>query len=1017
MNCKILFYFLFVFSFVSFGFSATCSSTLDLSASDYSVTAGGETYDCVYVRSGYTLTVDYPLTVNEEMVVYSGGAVTHSANDGTKLYWVNISAVNLTVESGASIDVTGKGYAGGVDRYSSGKGPGGGIPGDAYDGSGGGHGGIGGTARFAGGDAYGNVVNPLELGSGGGGGQDTSGAAGGGMVILDVSDSLVLNGDITVNGGNAFSDSDGAGGGGSGGSILISTSSLSGSGSIVANGGNGGSGQPYGGGGAGGRIALYYDSNTFSGDYSAYGGLGANYGGIGTVYVKPSGLKGTLYYRGVVNPGTNIDLTSLNDTIMSLNDFNVIFDYTKILIDSSVVTTGDVTFTNSSIVYLRGDLTGEDLVVEDSSVIYVQNRNEGDYSSTNFVFDSVDIASTGNVTGDGLGYAGGTTASRNGNGPGAGTGDGTYDGSGAGHGAYGGQTYQAAGGMYDSLFTPSISGSGAGAGQYGVGGNGGGAISFDVTNGMIINGYLGAIGLNGGSNVGGGGGGGSGGSIMISANSLSGSGVINVTGGNAGTGQSGSGGGAGGMIALYYDSNSYSGSLSACGGTGNYDGGTGTIYIKSSSSSIGTLYYTGCNDAYQNTGKSGLSNSFLEGNSIDIDILSAAILIEDSADVGGDIVVVDSSTIFLRDDLSCSDFSLTDSSTVYVQNDVAGVYDSFTMSFESFTIDSSSVVNADALGYGGGTTSVRAGLGPGGGGSSSLDGGGAGHSGPGGTGNGAAGIGYDSLVVPSIAGSGGGAGQSGAGGDGGGAFIINVSGSFVLNGNLSSVASNGVPNAGGSGAGGSGGSIWVIANAFSGSGSIDAHGGNSGSGQGTDAGGAGGRVAIYYRTNTFTGTILIDEGTGDNDGSKGSLFECQMVAGSYSCVNANGVLLDSTFSQDYAINGTRVINSVWNAGHINFSDDITTNVTYTVSGLNPSVLYLVYEDGVNTHNVTSSAGGSLTTISIDTSGGVEVLIIEADYDPANYVGGSSSSSGLESIFPFAGVSTLMLGLLLLLVFL
>jgi len=49
------------------------------------------------------------------------------------------------------------------------------------------------------------------------------------------------------------------------------------------------------GGGAGGRVAVYYTSSEYTGEFTAYGGQSsAGYGGAGTVY-ESSGSKTKLF--------------------------------------------------------------------------------------------------------------------------------------------------------------------------------------------------------------------------------------------------------------------------------------------------------------------------------------------------------------------------------------------------------------------------------------------------------------------------------------------------------------------------------------------------------------------------------------------------------------------------------------------------------------------------------------------------------------------------------------------------
>ena len=90
----------------------------------------------------------------------------------------------------------------------------------------------------------------------------------------------------------------------------------------------------------------------------------------------------------------------------------------------------------------------------------------------------------------------------------------------------------------------------------------------------------GGAGPNFGSGRNGGGGGGGGGTILITANTFSGNGIITANGGNGGTVSgatlnSGGGGGGGGVIVIIYGTNSFAGSIQAQGGMGGLPGSLG----------------------------------------------------------------------------------------------------------------------------------------------------------------------------------------------------------------------------------------------------------------------------------------------------------------------------------------------------------------------------------------------------------------------------------------------------------
>jgi hypothetical protein len=171
---------------------------------------------------------------------------------------------------------------------------------------------------------------------------------------------------------------------------------------------------------------------------------------------------------------------------------------------------------------------------------------------------------------------------------------------------------------------------------------------------------------------------------------------------------------------------------------------------------------------------------------------------------------------------------------------------------------------------------------------------------------------------------------------------------------------------------------------------------------------------------SFSGSFFVNGGLGgDNSevGGHGSIFECKNFNGLTSCANINGVSLSSDLAQNYSINLSRTINSEWNAGMLNWSDSSPTTISYSVTGLNPSTDYLIYEDSVNTQTLTSDGLGNLGVFSVNTTGGVDLLVIEDGYDPSDYeiVGGGSDSSDSPAFgFPFGGFVSFMGSLILLL---
>lgn len=185
-------------------------------------------------------------------------------------------APNITIGSGAAVSANERGC-----EASHGVGAGG-VP-SALDaevpngGGGAGYGGVGGYGYDAagnGGQSY-DISGKLYSGSGGGclNCTESFNGAGGGIINFVANDTLILNGNLTANGGFGISDA----GGGSGGTVYVDALAMSGKGYISVSGGSGGSGKYPGGGGGGGVLKLfntknYYLSYNYVGVVSASGG-------------------------------------------------------------------------------------------------------------------------------------------------------------------------------------------------------------------------------------------------------------------------------------------------------------------------------------------------------------------------------------------------------------------------------------------------------------------------------------------------------------------------------------------------------------------------------------------------------------------------------------------------------------------------------------------------------------------------------------------------------------------------
>jgi hypothetical protein len=544
-----------------------------------------------------------------DLTVHTGADVTHTV--GTT---VVVGTVYIDVQSGnatitGTMNADGKGYTllngsgAGSDRGSYGSGAGhGGQGGDTYD------------LNAGGGDVYGSITTPVTIGSGGGQNGASGGGTGGGAIRLDVSTNLVLNGSITVDGGNGTTSN---AGGGAGGSILLAVAGqLSGTGTVTADGGNGVN--TLSGGGGGGRIAISYATQTDTRTYQAYGGGVSSVdftGGAGTIYINDTTAATTEliidnndsvvgvsdYYAAGMTPITpsgtpltlnlttltirnegNLDLnsdTTINATTLTWNDSGIVTDRGGTM--SPISGAGSLTIPSGATLYADTARTWSS-VANSGTISHSQNSTAATYRID--ITTTGDFTNTGTIDTDGLGYLGYE-------GPGAGLDRGSY-GSGAGHGGLGGTTSHANGGegsAYDfgGVCTPGVDcdsaspttiGSGSGINQnttstrqY-LGGHGGGAIELTVGGNLIVDGAIsasGSVGSNFGS------GGGSGGSVWLNVTgTLSSTGNVSADGGDALVANAGAG--AGGRVRIACSSSSWTGLISVVTGTTGFaaDGGT-----------------------------------------------------------------------------------------------------------------------------------------------------------------------------------------------------------------------------------------------------------------------------------------------------------------------------------------------------------------------------------------------------------------------------------------------------------
>lgn len=414
-------------------------------------------------------------------------------------------------------------------------------------------------------------------------------------------------------------------------------------------------------------------------------------------------------------------------------------------------------------------------------------------------------------------------------GPGAGRNGGSGNGGGASYGGEGTGGYAGAGPgvTYGSVKDPVDQGggenlgSGGGAGDLGriLGGPGGGALRLTVAGTLQVDGRISAYGGYGVGNGSVGAGAGSGGSVYLNIKTVTGSGEISASGGDAfyyfGDPRGGRGGG--GRIAIYYQTDQFAGTLSARGTGGS---GAGTIYRAGPGQTQGDLI---------------VDNSNVEG--------AATVLIGPQT--------FDNVRVRKQGKLAPPVGSLLD---VTVLADLI--------------VELGGYVTADARGYGPGQ---GVGAGKNGG---TASGGGASYGGEGMDGRfspASLGATYGSVKEPLDFGSGGGNGWSDRipGGQGGGAIRIAVGGKLQVDGRISAYGGYAGGNSEAGGGGGSGGSLYLTIGTLAGSGEISAIGGDAFTYFGELRGGrgGGGRIAVYYQNDQFTGRLSARGTTGSGAGT------------------------------------------------------------------------------------------------------------------------------------------------------
>ncbi len=272
----------------------------DITFSDVTISAGADVTIKGNVSvtgdveiSDATVVWDTPAIIDGNLIINNGGLITHSANEMTEIYKLNILVKgNVVINEGGSIDVSSKGFV----KTSGDGGVGYGL--NPKNNNGASHGGRGHPNGAGANDplanvltyvsaCYGSVYCPTNIGTGG---QWRS--PGGGAVKLVAEGALTLNGVIKANGGAPVSSTknhyDGTGG-----SVWVTAASLAGSGEIQA--------RNYQYESAGGRVAVYLtDMEASFDDFNGTIDAKAKGSSAGTVYLETAkqGPKGgTLYIK------------------------------------------------------------------------------------------------------------------------------------------------------------------------------------------------------------------------------------------------------------------------------------------------------------------------------------------------------------------------------------------------------------------------------------------------------------------------------------------------------------------------------------------------------------------------------------------------------------------------------------------------------------------------------------------------------------------------------------------------
>ncbi len=857
---------------------------------------GDTTYDDRNIRvSGTTFRVSGAHTFrNVELL--NGAVLAHAPATMSDEYRLDLTAWSLTVDTTSRIDTTGLGYLGGDRNGNDCTGQTlGNVDGAAYRAAGS-YGGAGAAWDGTSNPIYGDLTSPGALGSGGScGTYGRVGGNGGGWIAIHAIN-LAIDGSVIADGGAGSPDYEP--GSGSGGAVNVVCSTVSGRGVVTA---NGGANQV---GGGGGRIAIrYIDMSTMDpSSIRALGGQGTRAKGAnGTVFLlSQEAGNGTLVIDG---QGAATSFTAF------VVPTGYVFDHIRLRNNARV--TADVPVVAAGTLSLTGGSTLTHSLESVAGLTIRAARVEVDETS------SIDVSARG--------YRGGN---RDGNPRCEGLTLGALPGAtSSAAGAYGGFGAAADGTTNPPYGQPGQAvhlGSGGGCGPYGRdGGNGGGRISIEASDSVVVHGRVAADGGLADPDYQPGGG--SGGSISIRTSMLRGAGTITANGAGPELG------GGGGRIAIRYDSLGQPGddlaglrNVTAFGGRGSRArGSAGTVLVQRTDQVYGDLYVDdGMNgetsgvwtplttlgfgkvtavtaDSFTTDGGVRMIPNGLVGLEVNPNLRQAEtykVLSNTETTVTvdttgkpplaspGDAAVGDTyaglnrfDNVFFRRGgfLTLGDRLVV---TDQVRIDDYGTLTHFdaTLAFEphldltagTVHVTSTGSIDVDGRGYLGGG---RQGNGCNGRTLGNAEGAvyrsAGSYGGPGGLFDGGpANPVYGSLTDPAALGSGGSCGTYGrVGGDGGGWMVIRA-GDLIVNGRISANGVVGSPDY--EPGSGSGGTVNITATNISGMGTISADGGAN------QVGGGGGRIAVRFLTSSMTpGQFSTQGGHGSAvTGANGTLF-------------------------------------------------------------------------------------------------------------------------------------------------